>query len=499
MPVFNLSTLMVGMLPVLGAYVGGQSVYSGSYTLPTPILLESFDSLTGWSASGGGALSQDSVNKIQGSNRLVLSASGVSGQNPIATKVSAFVSDPSTWGTVAVNIRQHRDGQQVMPYASVGRAGVYSGALNPPSEEFDSTSVIENVWKAVNVSELANLPIGSGATDLRFRMTGYSPFDETISVDGLYANANGRPTVCITFDDNEDSTYDIAYPYMAARGMQGTAYIASGLVGVSDSMNLAEIQALYAANWTIGCDGTPDDSDMTLAANPAAACTQLQVVQNYLTSNGMPRGIGHLCYPFGNWRIGATGVSVAAMTGAGTATVTFGVAATVTPGQTVYGKGVPLGTVVVTGGVAVTTAVLSNPIPVQTFPAKFIDESGVFYSDKLPAHLKANGVLTARTTLGSPVYTRFGLEGTQWQRLNGNGVTGATLAQIIAKVDTAILRGLTIVFYLHRITIEGGSINISTSDFTGLIDYLSTKKDAGILDVMTLEQLYARDGAATPP
>jgi len=30
MPVFNLSKLMVGLLPVLGAYVGGQSVYSGS-------------------------------------------------------------------------------------------------------------------------------------------------------------------------------------------------------------------------------------------------------------------------------------------------------------------------------------------------------------------------------------------------------------------------------------------------------------------------------------
>ena len=34
MPVFNLSTLMVGMLPVLGAYVGGQSVYGGGAVQP---------------------------------------------------------------------------------------------------------------------------------------------------------------------------------------------------------------------------------------------------------------------------------------------------------------------------------------------------------------------------------------------------------------------------------------------------------------------------------
>ena len=474
--------------------------------LSTPVLIESANALDG-AASGGATVTLDSSNKVQGANSWLVDGSGVSGQNPIYTKTAALVDDMSTWDVIAWWEKHSGYPQASQTFWQFGRSGPYNSGQ--PSFSQVNGNYGKGIWRAANVSEFTGSPAGSGQIDRRFRITQNAPYNNRVDVDCLMKNAGGYPTVLFTFDDNEDTTVDIAYPAMAAYGMKGSCYIAptgaSG-IGVSDSMTLAELQTLYAAGWDMACDGTTDDTAMTAQASVAAAVTNINGVRTYLTSNGMPRAADHLCYPNGYFQGDSggtipTATQVAAVTGNGTTTVTFGAASNVLNGWVAYGKGIPLGTTVVSGGGASTSSVvLSNTVAAQTLAAAFIDESGTFYKPKLQDGLAAASYKTGRTTLGGTFYSRFGFSD-QALVLPGQGVSGLTLAQMTAFVDTAISRKSTLIFYFHRITAGGGGINIATADFQGLVDYVGTRKRNGQLAVLTLSQLWDRDnnGLASLP
>lgn len=504
---------MVGLSLGLGLGVSFGSGGGGDAPLPvlqTPVLLEGFNSVSGFSASGGATATLETTasKKVQGTGSIKIEGSGVSGTNPIYTKTSAFTDDPATWDVIAwYECWPDSYLANAQSYFQFGRSAAYTSAQATFSQVNGNAG--KGIWRAANVSEYTGMPVGSGSIDFRYRLTQNAPYDNIVNVDCLMKNAGGTPTVLFTFDDNEDTTTDVAKPAMDVYGMSGSCYIfqngASG-IGLSDSMTLAEIQALYAAGWDMACDGTNDDTSMTANADPAAAVTNINSVRTYLTTNGMPRGVDHFCYPNGFFfgdaaGVQPTAVQVAAMTGVGTGSVSFGAAANVSNGMAVYGFGVPAGTTVLSGGgVGVTSVVLSNNIPAQTKAAAFIDESGAFYKPKLQTALAAAGYKTGRTTLGGNFYSRFGF-GDQALVIPGQGVSGATLAQMIAQVDAAILRKSTVLFYFHRITPAGGGINIATADFQGLVDYVGAKKRAGQLAVLTLSQLWNRDsnGLATLP
>lgn len=485
-------------------------VYQGSSfaNLTTPSLLESFESTSGFTGSGGGSGSLDSTNKVQGTNSTLIEGSGVASTNYIWTKLNAFTDDPANWDVLAWY--EHHKG---FPHASqtffqFGRSAVYTSAQ--PSFSQVNGNYGKGIWRAVHTSEFTGLPTGNGLIDFRFRCTANAPNWNPISLDCLMKQAKGIPTVLFTFDDNEDTMYDVAYPLMAPYGIKGTAYVAptgaSG-VGVSDSCTLAELQALYAAGWDMACDGTTDDTAMTAQASVAAAVTNIQGVASYLTSNGMTRGSDHFCYPNGYFMgdsggVIATATQVAAVTAPGGTTLNFGAASNVLNGWNVYGKGIPLGTTVVSGGGASTSSVVvSNSISAQgPLEAAFIDESATFYKPKLQTGLAAAGFKTGRTTLGGTFYSRFGF-GDQALVLPGQGVSGLTFAQMQAHVDQALLRGTNVIFYFHRITAGGGGINCTIADFTSLVDYVGAKKALGQLQTCTITELYNRDvnGLATLP
>jgi hypothetical protein len=60
----------------------------------------------------------------------------------------------------------------------------------------------------------------------------------------------------------------------------------------------------------------------------------------------------------------------------------------------------------------------------------------------------------------------------------GQGTTGASAAQMIGYVDAAIAKGAWLHFYFHEITPV-------VSDWMTLVDYVTTKRDQNILDVIT--------------
>jgi len=480
-------------------------------TLPAPALLESFDSTTGFTASGGATIALDTTNKVQGSGGLSLRGGGVLNNNSIATKSLAVPLPKDALGVVAfyVNKRLPRVTQNAA--MRFGAGGTYSAMTNKVSEaNIGLDSEPGGYWQAFHQSEISDIPVTIDAIQVRANHGASNfPYDGYLTYDALYFNAKGRPTWVIGFDDGEDTTHDIALPIMQAAGFKGTVYIPTAQIGVSDSMTWDEVRVLRDAGWAICLDGSPDDAEMTLAASVQAAVDNcksqwVKLIQEGCASSAMY----HICYPNGTAHVSPTPVQIAAMTGNGTTAVTFGAAAAVTNGMEIYGAGVPEGTVVVSGGGASVTGVtLNNVIPTQTKPAIAQDTSGTFYMGKLPAALKAAGFKSARRTIGAPVFSRFGFAGREMYHA-GQGVSSMTLNQALALLAQDVLRGQTREFYFHKIQedpvgwtpdTQNVSINMYRSFFAGLVAAMKAYTDAGVADVLTKSQWYERDIKATLP
>lgn len=477
--------------------------------LPTAFMLLQFDDAGTWTASGGAAITSDTTNKLSGTASMALEGNGVSGNNPIATKTSAFTGDPSTFDVIAWAEYYDNYPHASAVFPQFGRGGTYVGLQN-------NNEALGNypgwIWRAVHVSEIAGLQTGSAATDVRMRITQNAPYNNRIKFDSMIRNAKGRPSVIFSFDDNENTMYTFAKPLMDTYGIKGTAFVAPGGasgVGVSDSLTEAQLGILYNAGWDLACNGGYDDTVyLTSWSDPTAAVTSLNTVRQWLVDRGWTRAKDHLCYNNGYFNASSNGqgspptpVQIAALTGNGTTTVTFGAAVTVQNGWTVHGNGIPLNTTIVSGGgTGVTSVVLSNAVPAQTKAAAVIDETHPFYMGKLQAALASAGYKTGRTTLGGNIYNRFGF-GDQALVLPGTGVSGFTYAQMKARVDEALLRGTTVYFYMHRITSAGGGINISEADFTSLINYVGGLKNSGLIDTPTISEFYNTwvNGAANIP
>ena len=464
------------------------------YVLPAPILLESYDSVVGVAASGGGTLSIDTTSKVQGSGMLTVTGGGVSGSAPIAAKTGIGTYNPATFGTVACYIHTKSEAQTSAMYISFGIGAAWDSAQIQTNF---GNRLMGGMWHAFNVSEVPSIAaLGSGGLNLRARFTQNAPWNNKIGFDSVIANAAGRPTVVIAFDDAEDTVFDIAEPYMSDLGLKGTCYIPPNLLGAYNKLTLEEIKSLYAKNWDMACDSPSDQPYSDFGTVPSAVAAA-QSVQAWLVNNGMPRAKDHMCYPGPYTEPVPTPVQIAALTGSGSTTVTCASTTGIFAGMNIYGFGIADNATVISNDSA-TQLTLSSVVPVQTSAAMCIDRSGTWYPGKLQAGLSGAGFKTGRNSFGVSMYTRFGF-GSQAMALPGTGVTGMTLAQMKARVDEAILRGTTVVFYFHRITEAGGSINVSTANFTGLMDYIAENKNANVLDALTISELWARDGNAVLP
>lgn len=490
------------------------SMSSGSALpdLPTAVLLEAFESTTGWSAPSGTLLS-DTVGKVQGNAALRFQGNGVSGTNIITNKTLGAPVTPGSLGVVARHIRKNT------PRGNFNIATVFGNGSNSfanPLNGVNSLSLGSDLapggyWSAFHESEDPMIAGLGTITQVRVRTnTQAAPYLNDGTIDALYANAKGRPTFVIGFDDGEDSAYDVALPYMSARGMVGTVYIPTSYIGVSDSLTWNEVRALRDAGWGICLDGMPDDSRMTDQASVAAVVSAITSQWSVLTAQGLASDdMYHFCYPFGTSHVTPAEVQLAAVTGNGTTTVNFGAAAAVTNGMNFYGAGVPDGTTVVSGGGAsVTSVTLSNPVPAQTKAAQAIDLSGPFTFGKLPAALKAAGFKSGRITGGFTYFSRFGFSDMALET-PAYGFTNTPFTAIKALIDRTVLRGETMEFYIHRIeadpvggwteSTQNSTINTHQSFFYALVDYINSYVQAGLAVVLTKPQLYNRDYLATPP
>lgn len=98
-------------------------------------------------------------------------------------------------------------------------------------------------------------------------------------------------------DDGLSSVYDTVFPLTQTRGLVGTVYINSSLVGTPGKMTEAQILEMAAAGWDMGnhTDTHPDLRTLTVEQQEAEFTT----CRDYLNGLGLTRASRHVCYPSG--------------------------------------------------------------------------------------------------------------------------------------------------------------------------------------------------------
>lgn len=99
------------------------------------------------------------------------------------------------------------------------------------------------------------------------------------------------------------------------------------------------------------------------------------------------------------------------------------------------------------------------------------------------------GMLTARTVFNASYYPT---ERRDRLEVNGYGVGRDTLlATVTAEIDVLLSKGGTIMLYIHNVLdTPVTATTVSTANVHAIIDYIATKRDSGLLDILTITEWY---------
>lgn len=486
--------------------------------LSAPVLLEGFNSLSGFSVTGG-TQSLDTTRKVQGAGMVAVQGNGTASNNPFIVKTTDTTQQTYT-GTVAMYIRHYAESErqpfQIAP--KLGRSGTYYDVFtNRPG--FGNARPSGGFWVAVHSSEsnasLRALPPGQFDRQLNVSqntLAGYNAWSSKVGWDALMLNCAGRPTILFAFDDAENTAATVAAPYMTPYGIPGTLYLPSAEVGLNNTkLSVSQVSDLYAAGWDVACN-TTDDSALTEFSTVAGAVADLSANRDYLTSHGWTRARDHFCYPgphTGSSVTSATDISPAPVAlpavsaSSGSTSITFATAASTSlSGYDIQAVGIPAYTTMTVAGDGL-TATLSAPTTaaISARAAIAVDRRGEFYMGKLQTALSGAGFLTGRLAYPllsnqDTMYTRYGFgDAALW--LSATFLSGATTwTSIKAKIDEAVLRGTTLIIGVHRISATdpgSGSIQVYETLFKQIVDYVGALKAADTVECLTISQLWNRD------
>lgn len=369
-----------------------------SLPLPPSILIEGFDSKTGFfSPSDGSSVTVDTVGQDQGAGRLVFTA----GPNGIgsSTKYDLIPFDSATMSVFAflldvgpdVETKAGADirlGQTTVNFPSAAAIGRYPALGGGDLDDFVPGKSI----RFAGIADMAGANLKQG--DPLFVRVLPGPKGATpAKVDALVAG-KGRPTVVYTHDDGRQGPYN-ERQYMASRGILGTIYLPWATVDTLNRLSLSQLQEMKALGFDIQLDGTANDGFMIDQVDAAAAVTQLLAGKKYLADNGLNPDARHFCYPGGQHRAFCPRGVVTGQTTNGTDVVTCTSTSGYQEGNPIFGDGVPVGTfitAIINGTSFRVNKPLSSGIPTM-FRGSRVTLSGVTLTSGSP-------VLTVSSTVG---------------------------------------------------------------------------------------------------
>jgi peptidoglycan/xylan/chitin deacetylase (PgdA/CDA1 family) len=273
----------------------------------TAVLFEDFETLGDWTSGGGagGGIAVDTVNYKTGQQSLKLTSYNNTTQNLSAmTSVSMwlFVDDVTKLSSGSAVLRLYPSPYNAANYYSI----TISQLLHTAGSNlfFHMTSG----WNYLNLLKTDFVANGTVSWDAIARMrvscTAIGGVTVNVSFDALYINERCRPKVIMSFDDGLTNTYSVAFADMLPKGLPGTVFAVGSLVGTTNFMTIAELQALRTAGWDIASHSY-NHVDLTGLANQAAIEAEIQANITYLESANpvtgkvsWPEASHFLCYPF---------------------------------------------------------------------------------------------------------------------------------------------------------------------------------------------------------
>jgi hypothetical protein len=465
---------------------------------PVPILLEDFESTTGFTGGTNQTATAKTDNPPQGAAYLGSKAVAVSsGQTLTAFKTKTTQFNPATDFGDHIALCYKFD-----PFATNNvqvELARSSAAFSSFNDAFVNSDNKPRGWKWGSQA-LTGLISGLGAVQIRARAGSRNPSNCDTSFDALLVGTKPKGRVTFGFDDNHKSQYSVAFPYMQARNIKGQINVARDYIGaISWRLQVADLQEMYAAGWAM-CLNTGPDYAMTYYTDPAGAVAEFQAARAYNLSLGFTYGSDCLVYSEGTYQTDPVVCHGTAITATGTTSISI----TAISGTQIPVAGMKMtsfqldGAIIqsVTGSAVPFTVVLDQAIPATVTRAAFYDDSGAFTpknKDQTPAPgplaLQNAGFKLGRTTNGGGMYIDAGFAD-QALQANGQGASLATYATLQGYVDAAIANGTWVHFYFHNVN-GGTAIDIDMSILGPLIDYCAAKRDLGVLDIITAPDAVA--------
>jgi peptidoglycan/xylan/chitin deacetylase (PgdA/CDA1 family) len=156
-----------------------------------------------------------------------------------------------------------------------------------PRGAFETTGTVD--WTAIDRAQILVTDNGTGFTKL---------VAASIGAQKTFP----RAVVSIAFDDGFASTYDLALPILAARGMPASIYAIAQIVGGVDRVTLSQLHELEDVyGWEVGghsyylaSHNAPNGFD---SLDPQALDEDLDALRDWMDANAFPRRT--LAYPKG--------------------------------------------------------------------------------------------------------------------------------------------------------------------------------------------------------
>jgi peptidoglycan/xylan/chitin deacetylase (PgdA/CDA1 family) len=247
----------------------------------------------------------------------------------------------------------------------------------------------------------------------------------------IIGTASAQPKVIFAFDDGDTSQYSKAFPIMQENNQPGVAYVITGLIPGASGNGWGEMTLTQAKNlYNNGWDissHTVNHYDLT-TRSASQLNTELLNSMNYLKTSGFLRSYMHLSYPYGGYNSN------------------------------------------------VVTAVKNNGY----VSARTVDDNGGSY----PQYKSTDASVLSMKTLMVYPFAAY-------------GEAAAPPSVVEHKINDTIAQDGLLILSFHIISdvccISGSNApeEYKTSDFKIISDFLKTKEDAGVLDVVTLSEYFS--------
>lgn len=264
--------------------------------LPTPIIIDPMNNITGFSYSAS------STNNIITDGNIGTSGNGTS--SPLlATKTLTGPVVPLMYDTIAVLVDR-----KASNFASCngiqlgfGRGGSISLKTigdGPAFYRQGKRMLAANIAKDYSYTGVQALSVGTFTFSPR--VSQQSPFTADVVFKTMIGNAKGRPKIVLTFDDSHSTHNSVLFPLMAKYGFKGTLFAVTSQLGLAKKQTLADIKTMYDAGWDVGVNTTTDVA-ITSFASDALLVADIQSAQDILVKAGMNRGLEHMALSNGAW------------------------------------------------------------------------------------------------------------------------------------------------------------------------------------------------------